>query len=47
MIDMLAGRIAFVIVTFGGFLGISDKWFALPWVALTTSQSGHQPMQHQ
>ena len=41
VIDMVAGRIAFVIVTFmsqvgqevagKGILGLSDKWFALPW----------------
>jgi sporulation protein YlmC with PRC-barrel domain len=31
VIDMVAGRIAFVVVSFEGFLGISDKWFAMPW----------------
>lgn len=34
VIDMREGLIAFVLVSFGGFLGISDKWFALPWSAL-------------
>ncbi len=46
VIDMVAGRIAFVIVAFmslvgqkgggkrGGLLGISDKWFAMPWEIL-------------
>ena len=37
VIDMLAGRIAFVIVAFGGMLGISDKWFAVPWEIMTWS----------
>ena len=37
VIDMLAGRIAFVIVAFGGFIGISDKWFAMPWEIMTWS----------
>jgi sporulation protein YlmC with PRC-barrel domain len=37
VIDMVAGRIAFVIVSFGGFLGISDKWFAMPWGIMTLS----------
>ena len=37
VVDMVAGRIAFVIVSFEGFLGISDKWFALPWEILTWS----------
>jgi uncharacterized protein YegP (UPF0339 family)/sporulation protein YlmC with PRC-barrel domain len=35
VIDMREGIIAFVIVSFEGFLGISDKWFAIPWAALT------------
>ena len=37
VIDMQAGRIAFVIVAFGGMLGISDKWFAVPWEIMTWS----------
>jgi PRC-barrel domain. len=37
VIDMVAGRIAFVVVSFEGFLGISDKWFAMPWEILTWS----------
>jgi uncharacterized protein YegP (UPF0339 family) len=34
VIDMREGIVAFALVAFGGFLGITDKWFALPWVAL-------------
>lgn len=34
VIDMHAGLVAFALVAFGGFLGISDKWFAIPWAAL-------------
>ncbi len=34
VVDMREGLIAFVIVSFEGFLGISDKWFAMPWAAL-------------
>lgn len=37
VIDMVEGRIAFVIVSFEGFLGISDKWFAMPWEVLKWS----------
>lgn len=37
VVDMIAGRIAFVVVAFEGFLGISDKWFAMPWDILTWS----------
>lgn len=34
VMDMQEGLIAFALVSFGGILGISDKWFALPWAAL-------------
>jgi uncharacterized protein YegP (UPF0339 family) len=34
VVDMREGLIAFALVAFGGMLGISDKWFALPWAAL-------------
>lgn len=37
VIDMTTGRIAFVVVSFEGFLGISDKWFAMPWEILKWS----------
>jgi sporulation protein YlmC with PRC-barrel domain len=37
VVDMVSGRIAFVAVSFEGFLGISDKWFAMPWEILTWS----------
>jgi sporulation protein YlmC with PRC-barrel domain len=35
MIDMASGRIAYAVVSFGGFLGMGDKLFAVPWAALT------------
>jgi len=31
MIDKITGEIAFVVLSFGGFLGIGDKLFAMPW----------------
>lgn len=34
VVDMREGLIAFALVSFGGILGISDKWFAMPWAAL-------------
>ena len=34
VVDMQEGLIAFALVAFGGFLGITDKWFAMPWAAL-------------
>ncbi|MBV8093906.1 MAG: PRC-barrel domain-containing protein [Acetobacteraceae bacterium] len=34
MIDKLSGKIAYAILSFGGFLGIGDKHHPLPWAAL-------------
>jgi sporulation protein YlmC with PRC-barrel domain len=35
MIDLGTGRIAYAVLSFGGFLGLGDKLFAIPWSALT------------
>ncbi len=35
MIDLNNGRIAYCVLSFGGFLGMGDKLFAVPWSALT------------
>ena len=33
MIDLDRGRIAYAVLSFGGFLGMGDKLFAIPWQA--------------
>lgn len=35
MLDMNSGRVKYAVLSFGGFLGIADKLFAVPWNALT------------
>jgi len=35
MLDVPSGRIAYAVMASGGFLGIGDKLFALPWAALS------------
>lgn len=35
MIDLDDGHIAYAVLSFGGFLGLGDKLFALPWDMLT------------
>lgn len=35
MIDMRSGRVAYAVMSFGGFLGVGGKLFAVPWEALT------------
>lgn len=31
MLDKIEGQVAYVVLSFGGFLGMGDKLFALPW----------------
>lgn len=35
MLDIESGSVAYAVLSFGGFLGIADKLFAVPWNALT------------
>lgn len=35
MIDLNGGRVAYAVLSFGGFLGMGDKLFAIPWEAFT------------
>ena len=35
MLDVRSGRIAYAVLAAGGFLGIGEKYFAIPWRALT------------
>ncbi len=35
MLDKVEGRVAYVVLSFGGFLGMGDKLFALPWSAFS------------
>jgi sporulation protein YlmC with PRC-barrel domain len=34
MLDVDKGRVAYAVLSFGGFLGIGDKLFAIPWQSL-------------
>ena len=35
VLDMRTGKIRYAALSFGGFLGIGDKFFAIPWQAVT------------
>ena len=35
MLDMRNGQVAYAVLSFGGFLGMGEKLFAVPWNALT------------
>ncbi len=34
MLDMRSGRVAYAVLSYGGFLGLGEKLFAVPWSAL-------------
>ena len=43
MIDKTSGKVAYAVMSFGGFLGIGDRYHPLPWSVLDyeTSQGGY------
>ena len=41
MIDIPSGRIAYAVLSFGGFLGMGNKLFAVPWNALRVDEDEH------
>lgn len=38
MIDLTNGQVAYAVLSFGGFMGMGDKLFALPWNSLQVDQ---------
>ncbi len=42
MIDIPSGRIAYAVLSFGGFLGMGNKLFAVPWESLTVDEANHE-----
>ena len=41
MIDTETGRVAYAVLSFGGFLGLGDKLFAIPWSAMRLHDTEH------
>src|SRR5262249_13881515 len=35
MIDKISGKVAYAVMSFGGFLGIGEDYYPLPWSLLT------------
>src|SRR6201986_543420 len=35
MIDKLSGKVAYAVMSFGGFMGIGEDYYPLPWQLLT------------
>jgi len=42
MIDLESGRVAYAVLSFGGFLGMGDKLFAIPWSSLKVDTDEHR-----
>ena len=42
MIDLESGRVAYAVLSFGGFLGMGDKLFAIPWSSLALDTVEHR-----
>lgn len=38
MIDVPSGRVAYAVLSFGGFLGMGSKLFAIPWTSMTLDE---------
>jgi len=41
MLDLEKGRIAYAVLSFGGFLGMGNKLFAIPWDAFSLDTDEH------
>lgn len=41
MIDVGSGRVAYAVLSFGGFLGLGDKLFSIPWSMLKLDTERH------
>src|SRR3954468_21295351 len=38
MIDKLSGKVAYAVMSFGGFLGIGNDYYPIPWSLLTYNE---------
>jgi sporulation protein YlmC with PRC-barrel domain len=42
MLDVTSGEVAYAVISFGGFLGLGDKLFAVPWSSLESNAEAHE-----
>jgi len=42
VIDLGSGRVLYAVLASGGFLGLGDKYFAIPWDLLTVDTDSHE-----
>ena len=41
MINTQTGVIEYAVLSFGGFLGLGDKYFAVPWSSISVNRDDH------
>src|SRR6202045_2312747 len=39
MIDKISGKVAYAVLSFGGFLGVGEDYYPVPWVTLKYDQN--------
>ena len=39
MIDKVSGKVAYAVMSFGGFMGIGEDYYPLPWSTLTYNET--------
>jgi sporulation protein YlmC with PRC-barrel domain len=42
MLDIDTGKVCYAVLSFGGFLSLGEKLFAIPWSALTVDTENHR-----
>lgn len=42
MLDLHTGRVAYAVLACGGFLGMGDRLFAIPWAAMKLDTGTHE-----
>ena len=44
MIDKISGKVAYAVISFGGFLGMGEDYYPMPWASLKydTSVGGYR-----
>jgi sporulation protein YlmC with PRC-barrel domain len=42
VLDVDSGRVAYAVLSFGGFLGMGNKLFAMPWQSLELDADNHR-----
>ena len=48
MIDKISGKVAYAVLSFGGFLGMGEDYYPVPWVSarVTTGAQGYDSKQN-